>query len=626
VTAQLVDSCELGDDASCNGTPNEGCACVGDTPCGIDVGACQVGVSRCVNGAPGACENETRPIARDCRSPFDNDCNGTLDNAIDATCQCAEGSTRACDLHPGFDGRGICRAGSQRCVFAAGNVASAFGSCTGSVGPAARNCSSMQDNDCNGVADNVIDDTCQCRPGDQRACGAEAGSFGCRQGTQVCQGTGGRSAFGPCTFAPVTNGTTCNDENPLTINDRCQTGRCVGSTATCGNGVVEESEACDDGNSSNLDACTNTCAVARCGDRFVQPGRGETCDDGNTVSGDGCSRACVAGRAPRGAAAFAATHLCAVLPSGAVSCWGLNLNGQLGNGISATSDLVGPRPVFGISNAVDVAVMGNSTCALLRDQTVACWGSGFDSAQPTAIAGVSNVTQIAAGMDQFCAWRAPGQVRCWGTDSVVTTPWGAEALVQVARGDRHSCGLREDGQLLCYGGNTVGEQGRGVIDGLAFSIPSRATVFGAISEVAAGYRSTCVRLRSGGTVQCVGAGGTAGSTLALPDGNVQPITVVNLPNAVKLAAGEQHMCALSADDTVRCWGTGLAVGTGSDSGSATPVTVALPGPAIDVGAGSFTSCALLTDSSVRCWGSYARVTASAPQVSASATPSLVDLQ
>lgn len=60
----------------------------------------------------------------------------------------------------------------------------------------------------------------------------------------------------------------------------------------CGNGLMENEEACDDG-LDNIDtgACTTTCAVAACGDGFVQDGV-EECDDANTEDGDGCAADC----------------------------------------------------------------------------------------------------------------------------------------------------------------------------------------------------------------------------------------------------------------------------------------------------------------------------------------------
>jgi cysteine-rich repeat protein len=60
--------------------------------------------------------------------------------------------------------------------------------------------------------------------------------------------------------------------------------------AACGNGILEGSEACDDGNTSNGDGCSATCTLQLCGNGVVNPG--EQCDDGNTANGDCCSATC----------------------------------------------------------------------------------------------------------------------------------------------------------------------------------------------------------------------------------------------------------------------------------------------------------------------------------------------
>lgn len=56
----------------------------------------------------------------------------------------------------------------------------------------------------------------------------------------------------------------------------------------CGNGVVEDNEACDDGNPINEDMCKNDCTAAVCGDGYVQDEIGEACDDANNDDSDGC--------------------------------------------------------------------------------------------------------------------------------------------------------------------------------------------------------------------------------------------------------------------------------------------------------------------------------------------------
>ncbi|MCA9714780.1 MAG: DUF4215 domain-containing protein, partial [Myxococcales bacterium] len=62
----------------------------------------------------------------------------------------------------------------------------------------------------------------------------------------------------------------------------------------CGDGILGPGEQCDDGNDLNDDACTNTCAPASCGDGIVQPGSGEECDDGDGDNGDECLNTCLA--------------------------------------------------------------------------------------------------------------------------------------------------------------------------------------------------------------------------------------------------------------------------------------------------------------------------------------------
>lgn len=63
----------------------------------------------------------------------------------------------------------------------------------------------------------------------------------------------------------------------------------------CGNGIVEDGEACDDGNDVAGDGCEANCTDSpvvgpKCGDGVVE--EGEVCDDGNTADGDSCSADC----------------------------------------------------------------------------------------------------------------------------------------------------------------------------------------------------------------------------------------------------------------------------------------------------------------------------------------------
>lgn len=80
-----------------------------------------------------------------------------------------------------------------------------------------------------------------------------------------------------------------------------------GPTTHCGDGVLDSTEACDDGNALSDDGCAGDCSKVEtgwtcatpgqacthpgtCGDGRVDPG--EKCDDRNTTPGDGCSSRC----------------------------------------------------------------------------------------------------------------------------------------------------------------------------------------------------------------------------------------------------------------------------------------------------------------------------------------------
>jgi cysteine-rich repeat protein len=78
------------------------------------------------------------------------------------------------------------------------------------------------------------------------------------------------------------------DDNSDTAPDACRT-NCV--LPSCGDAVVDSGETCDDGNDTEDDACpsgpSGSCQSAICGDGFIQTGV-EECDDGNNNPQDAC--------------------------------------------------------------------------------------------------------------------------------------------------------------------------------------------------------------------------------------------------------------------------------------------------------------------------------------------------
>jgi cysteine-rich repeat protein len=93
-----------------------------------------------------------------------------------------------------------------------------------------------------------------------------------------------------CGDGVVGQGEACDDGNALN-NDGCSA-LCAVEIPSCGDGLTALDEECDDANSEEDDACLNGCRTARCGDGRVWVSV-EDCDDGARVNGDGCSSDCL---------------------------------------------------------------------------------------------------------------------------------------------------------------------------------------------------------------------------------------------------------------------------------------------------------------------------------------------
>jgi cysteine-rich repeat protein len=101
----------------------------------------------------------------------------------------------------------------------------------------------------------------------------------------------------------------CDDGN-ATDDDGCSATCAVEIPEGCANGVVEPDlgEECDDGNFWNSDGCSTRCKEEVCGDGVVQSG--EDCDDANFFAFDGCSTRCTIEGPPDPVDPVAAAHHC----------------------------------------------------------------------------------------------------------------------------------------------------------------------------------------------------------------------------------------------------------------------------------------------------------------------------
>ncbi len=116
---------------------------------------------------------------------------------------------------------------------------------------------------------------------------------------------------------------------------------------------------------------------------------------------------------------------CAVLDDGQAACWGYNIWGQLGNGTTSNQNPT-PTNVSMITDAVAIEVGGKHACAVRASGAVSCWGyndfgqlgngTTTRSSVPVDVAPLMDAAGIAtgSGLGHSCAERANGAIDCWG--------------------------------------------------------------------------------------------------------------------------------------------------------------------------------------------------------------------
>ena len=72
-------------------------------------------------------------------------------------------------------------------------------------------------------------------------------------------------------------------------------------------------------------------------------------------------------------AAGPSSSTCALEMSGEITCWGVNYDGELGDGNPARSSP--PVSVEGINNATSIGMGQSHSCAILDSGELKCWGN-----------------------------------------------------------------------------------------------------------------------------------------------------------------------------------------------------------------------------------------------------------
>ena len=189
---------------------------------------------------------------------------------------------------------------------------------------------------------------------------------------------------------------------------------------------------------------------------------------------------------------------------------------------------------------------------------------------------------------------------------------GLAAIISLAAGANHNCVATELGSVSCWGGSSHGETGS--LDRRDQYVPRVVSDLSDVTEVAVGEDHSCV-LHRGGRISCWGKAGVLGRDVGE---SFVPVPVRRISNAVTLTSGPNHVCAVLADGHVACWGDNQygQLGVDEETVESSPIPVRVEGitDAVAVAAGGGHTCSVSADQSIRCWGSNASGQLGTPRI------------
>jgi alpha-tubulin suppressor-like RCC1 family protein len=157
----------------------------------------------------------------------------------------------------------------------------------------------------------------------------------------------------------------------------------------------------------------------------------------------------------QGATALASTwtHTCAILDDGAVKCWGNNSSAELGVGDANNrgsargemGDALPPVDLGAGRTARAIAAGTHTTCAVLDNGAVKCWGTNFNGT--LGIGGASDKR---------------GDDRAEMGDALPVINLGKNRTAKaIASATTHRCALLDNNRVKCWGENSSGQLGQG---------------------------------------------------------------------------------------------------------------------------------------------------------------------
>ena len=320
------------------------------------------------------------------------------------------------------------------------------------------------------------------------------------------------------------------------------------------------------------------------------------------------------------------THSLALKSDGTVWAWGLNTNGQLGD--NTTTQRTSPVQVLAgasgcatnLCNITAITAGLSVSVALKSDGTVWTWGlngngqlgDGTTTQRNTAVqvSGLTNIIAISASCfgSHVLAIKNDGTVWTWGSNAngqlgdntttdrttavqVLTGTSGCTtnlcSTTKIAAGSTHSLAIKSDGTLWAWGSNAFNQLGdntttqRNTPVQVLTGASGCTTNFCNASKITAGLNFS-MAIKSDGSVWGWGLNSSGQLGDNTTTNRATPIQVLtgasgcttNLCNISKISVGTSSVYAVKSDNTVWAWGTNGAfyrLGDGTTTDRNTPV-------------------------------------------------------
>lgn len=324
--------------------------------------------------------------------------------------------------------------------------------------------------------------------------------------------------------------------------------------------------------------------------------------------------------AARQVSAFA--HTCAV-DAHALYCWGDGNDQQFGE----AGGLPKATPVLlAEGDFVDVCAAEQHACALRADGVLLCWG-GNDAgqlgvgdrqprAQPSEVVR-GGFSSVACGGHITCALTGAGELYCWGSNREGTLGQGDDGSAdsadpvrvapdltvrQVSVGQGHVCAVDQSGALYCWGRNTLGQLGAEP-SLIQVRTPVRVDSQLSFARVAAAQNHTCA-ISQDSRPYCWGD--NRNPLLGVRDDRprLDAPAPVDIEGAyAQVAASWFHSCLIEQSGSLYCWGrnTEGQLGVGDTMARTTPTRVGLDSDWQAITVGRFHTCGVRADG-LYCWG------------------------